>query len=888
MRPGFLRALTFGLLATLTVVTAVSASTPERAKEIAAAREALALREKELGPAHLDVARSLDTLSGLLQRAADYPAAWPLSERALKIREAALGPNHPDVAQSLVSLAGLFEAAGDFAAARPLYERALALREQSLGAAHPDVATSVAALAHLLMFSSDYPAARALYERALAIREKALGPEHVQVAASLTALAELRRREGDYAEARTLLERAVKIQEKVGNPNHPTTARTLHQLAIVLDALGEAQAAKPLYERALAIFERALGPNHPDVARSLNHLAEHLQANGYQAAARPLHERALRIREQVLGPQHRQTLHSLTNLADLLLTMGDRAAAKPLFERARAAAQNGNIPEMHWRAALGLGRILQAEGALTEALARYREAKNVLKSLVSQFREDAPRTSFLKAENRLAVWDAMASVLLALDEREPGRGHGEEAWAVLEARNGRSVAEMLATARPEPRDPQARASIERAHASEGRALALGRALRQEQARPPAGQQPERLQNLTELLARSKTEYLARVQEVLARYPQYKSQFVDQHAVNPRALAKFASRLPPDTVALQYLAVPDRLYLFIVAPGGRFAVKARAVTLAELYALVAEYRKPLERAPGTRLPWDDDGSPAYARDVVPFREAGRKLAEHLLAPIESELARARNVVLIPNDLLLYLPIHALTRRASDGAERFLAETHAVSYLTQLEFADLLRGGSPRGAAPLLAVANPDGTLPGAAQEVDALRQVVGSVTVLDGAAATKARFVSAAERFRVLHLATHGVFDRERPERSYLVMAGDDPASQRLSVREIAGMSLPAISLVILSACNTALGEQVPGAALTTLAAAFSQAGAASIVASLWRVDDASARDFMLAFHRGLSTTSRVDALQQAQLAILKNCRTAHPYYWAPFILMGGR
>lgn len=74
----------------------------------------------------------------------------------------------------------------------------------------------------------------------------------------------------------------------------------------------------------------------------------------------------------------------------------------------------------------------------------------------------------------------------------------------------------------------------------------------------------------------------------------------------------------------------------------------------------------------------------------------------------------------------------------------------------------------------------------------------------------------------------------------------------------------------------------------TLAAAFSQAGAQSIVASLWKVEDAATRDFMVAFHRGLPTAGRAGALQQAQLTVLKNPRTAHPYYWAPFILIGAR
>jgi CHAT domain-containing protein len=146
----------------------------------------------------------------------------------------------------------------------------------------------------------------------------------------------------------------------------------------------------------------------------------------------------------------------------------------------------------------------------------------------------------------------------------------------------------------------------------------------------------------------------------------------------------------------------------------------------------------------------------------------------------------------------------------------------------------------------------------------------------------------AGKFPDLHLATHGVLDPERPENSYLLMAGPDEKSQHLTIGEIAGLRLAPNGLAILSACETAVGEQVPGAALITLSAAFSQAGSQSIMASLWKVEDVATRDLMVAFHGALPKAGRAAALQQAQLSVLKNPATAHPFYWAPFILIGGR
>jgi CHAT domain-containing protein len=120
-----------------------------------------------------------------------------------------------------------------------------------------------------------------------------------------------------------------------------------------------------------------------------------------------------------------------------------------------------------------------------------------------------------------------------------------------------------------------------------------------------------------------------------------------------------------------------------------------------------------------------------------------------------------------------------------------------------------------------------------------------------------------------------------------LLAGPDEASRRLSIGEIAGLQL-GDGLAILSACETALGERLPGAALISMAAAFSLGGAQSVVASLWRVNDEATRDFMVAFHGALRTSGPAAALRAAQLALIGKSRTAHPFYWAPFVLIGGR
>jgi len=341
-------------------------------------RDALAIREKTLGPEHYDTATSLNNLADLLRDQGDFAGARPLHERALAIRERALGPEHPATATSLNNLAILLKAGGDFAGALPLYQRALAIREKALGPKHPDTATSLNNLANLLRDQGDFAGARSLHERALAIREKVLGPEHSDTATSLNNLAMILKAQGDFAQARPLFERALSIYERALGLEHPAAALSLNQLAFLLQAQGDFAGAQPLYERALAIREKALGPEHPATARSLNNLASLLKARGDLAGARRLHERALAIHETALGPDHPHTATSLNHLAVLLQAQGDFADALPLMERALAIREKvlGYVHPDTTTSLDNLAGLLEGRGDLAGAAAvRARRAQ---------------------------------------------------------------------------------------------------------------------------------------------------------------------------------------------------------------------------------------------------------------------------------------------------------------------------------------------------------------------------------------------------------------------------------------------------------------------------------------------------------------------------------
>jgi tetratricopeptide (TPR) repeat protein len=298
-------------------------------------RDALAIRERTLGPEHPDTATSLNNLALLRQHQGDLAGVRPLFERALAIWEKALGPEHPETLTALNNLGCLLRDQGNSTEARPLFERALTIRENVLGPEHLKTVTSLRNLALLLRDQGNFTEARPLFERALAISEKVLGPEHPDTATSLNSLAVLLREQGDFAGARPLHERALAIREKVLGPEHRATATSLNDLALLLKDQGDYAGARPILERALAINEKALGPlgpEHPETASGFDNLAVLLRDQGDFAGARPLHERALAIREKVLGPEHPHTNRARCNLSRLLLLIGHSTEALTLGE----------------------------------------------------------------------------------------------------------------------------------------------------------------------------------------------------------------------------------------------------------------------------------------------------------------------------------------------------------------------------------------------------------------------------------------------------------------------------------------------------------------------------------------------------------------------------
>ena len=909
------------------------------------AQEALTAEEERYGRSHLYVAIGLSNLASLHRRLGRYAQAEPLYERALAIDEAALGPEHPDTATSLNNLAGLYHDQGRYAEAEPLYQRALAISEAALGPEHPDTAMSLNNLASLYHAQGRYSDAEPLLQRALAVNEAALGPEHPNVANSLSNLASLYRDQGRHADAEPLYQRALAIAEAALGPEHPDTAMSLNNLAGLYHAQGRYSDAEPLLRRALAVNEAALGPEHPAVATSLSDLALLYEVQGRDADAEPLYQRALAIREAALGPEHPAVATSLNNLAVLYKTQGRYALAVSLYQRALDIVEAALGPD-HPRLATLLGNLAGlnvSTGRAPKAMPLLRRTIQIDNAMIDQVFSAASehnKLAFLRTVNdRFEMLENLVAQKFADDGeaiRTALNATLRRKGIVLDAMSAERQAIVGAAPEVAELDRELQDVTSRFAST---VLAGPGNLPSAEYRIRLDELEAKRENLEQSLASQNVAYATRRQSRRADATQ-----VARTLGQGSALIEYLSF---QTIDFHAKGIADQWgsyrYVAFVLPAGAEAEPV-LIDLGEAEPIdeaVRDFRQEVTQAAETMAQIGE----AEAEKLL--AEKGQRLYELAFEPVKEALGDAKALYLAPDGELNLIPFGVLP----DEEGVYLAETYQLNYLSSgrdlLGFAaedttatesvimgdpDYERGADepPSSGSRQVALRSQDlraGTwsrLPGTRREVEAIAGVLGEheVTLHVGADATEDVVKSLSAR-RVIHLATHGFFldqqdwsswrnsrgfrdlaveelsvpaNVENPLlRSGLVFAGANNLGSGegedgiLTALEVSGLPLWGTDLVVLSACETGVGETRRGEGVFGLRRAFQLAGARTVVMSLWSVPDEETATLMTDFYSNLDN-GKSRALREAQLAMIADRRekygAAHPFYWGAFVSVG--
>jgi CHAT domain-containing protein/lipopolysaccharide biosynthesis regulator YciM len=909
-------------------------------------KKALAISEKEFGSDNLSVAQLLSKLAEVYYKKGNYVKAEPIYQRILAIGEKFLGPEHPFVAQSLDNLAALYKAKGDYAAAEPLYQRALLINEKALGPVQPDVAQSLDNLALLYYAKGDYAkaeslnqksleiskllnneaelyytkgnyaAAEPLYQRALTIREKILGPEHADVAQLLNNLAALYQTKGDYAAAEPLYQRALKIREKVLGPEHADVAQSLNNLALLYQTEGDYARAEPLYQRTLAISEKALGLEHPYVAQTYNNLAALYQAKGDYARAESFYQKALTISEKVLESDHPYIAQLVNNLAALYQAKGDYAAAEPLIKRSLLIVEKALGSDHPHLAFLlnNLAALYRANGDISQSI-RYQSRANAIseRDLVRNLATGSERQKLLYLNKTSFELDLTLS--LHLQSAPKDLTAKQMAMDIVLRRKGRALDAMTDSI----------AIVRRRAVGQAQALLdeLARARFQFSTLTLKAPDRESYKNRKEVKAlEEKMEKLeGKISDISTEFRILRSQFITLQEIQQTipedgALIEFVTYQPYDAKTREYGKSRYVVYLLTSEGEPLFA------ELGQAEAIEAAAKALRQSLPNSRTDVEKEVKPA-----------ARALDELVMRPIRGLLREKRRLLISPDGVLNLIPFDALV----DEEGHYLVERYEISYLTSGR--DLLRlQAKLESKSQPVVMADPDFAegpgpklgenafeplqrLSATAAEAAEIKAKLADARVLMQAQATK-KALKEISRPSILHIATHGFFLKDEPVtpaneaqriavrkigvsgeaelpagvklenpllRSGLFFAGANSKGEEstLTALEAAGLDLWGTKLVVLSACDTGVGEVKNRDGVYGLRRALVLAGAESQMMSLWPVSDEGTRELMVGYYEALkSGEGRSAGLRRVRLEMLKNPKRSHPYYWASFIQSG--
>lgn len=635
------------------------------------------------------------------------------------------------------------------------------------------------------------------------------------------------------------------------------TAQSLLQAADLSYNKGDTEAARHSVEQARQIF--AAAHKLSSVVSATGFLAVIARDEGKLDEAARFAEEALVLARKTgnLGA----ISGSARAFASIRVKQNKLDEAKTLIEEAKTAdAKTASIGDRI--GTLGIsGEILEAKGENEKALEAYQEAVKLVESVRSTATSEA---AFADVKRNYRPYERIVRILIKLNRPE-------DAFDYLNRAKSKKLQDSLRLSSMKSEDKGVQTLLDKASGKENKLKAATAQRDSEQAKPKDQQDKAKIENLSRVVATTQAECFKLNEQIKASNPHWEKFMT----LNPESLKKAQKRIPPEVMLIQYAPLGEELYVFLVTKTSMKILIAPGKP-ADLFKKILAVRKQIKSG--------EKGGP--------LTKSLAELYDTLIAPVEADIAPVKVIAFIPNGLLYYLPMQALVKKSAGGEVRYLIEDKQIVYLTA---ADVMNAVQPpdeeKSKEGMVAFGNPTGAnLPSAEEEVKGIAQVFPSTEVLFGPDVTK-KALGAEEKLskRIVHFATHGVLDASAPLESYIQLAAaDSPELSHLTLGEIGGLPFNKVDLVTLSACETAVGNKEPdGGEVTTLAHAFSSAGATTVLASLWSVGDESTKEFMMEFYRQLAAgQSKAAALQSAQIKLLKSAKFSRPLYWAPFVLMG--
>jgi tetratricopeptide (TPR) repeat protein len=663
-------------------------------------------------------------------------------------------------------------------------------------------------------------------------------------------------------EAGALSQEQLRLAEEVGLEHEH--ARALFYLSTQRGRLGwldDALDGLVRAEREFAAVGSLVWRTRCALARAILLVTDAQPDSLKQAAS--LSRQAARVFARLGLPSRQALAHAL--LARAYLRAGRTTAAEEQARTAVWIAQGIGVPWLLFECQYLLGRSLRARGDSVGAYVAYREAADALERVRSELQPEELRVSLVS--DKADVYQEL--VLVCLDGSAV-----EEALQHAERGKSRAFAERLAgsidSARPAP-EPQVIGT------TDARTLERMRHLRDElvwlYSRLTEADATPALQRLRRKVVAGEAE-LVRLQRRLQPASRTQTAAFGIGGASGVAAAPQASlrrRLEPGTVVLEYFQAGDEMVLFAFDATRLAAYRLGPV--ARVVDMVDRLRFQM-----SKFGLGDDYVSAHMGAMLGnVNEVLAHLYAALIEPCADDLADARRLVIVPHGALHYVPFHALMDPSGTPLVERVEVASAPSAAVLAACYDRPPLPERLGRRLLMGVADP--AIPQVGREIEALSRLFGASQVLADGLGSEEAFRRYAPEVDVLHIASHAVFRHDNPLFSAIRLTDG-----WLSLYDLHNMRLRA-ALVTLSACETGVSDVLAGDELVGLARGFLQAGAASVVVSLWAVSDTSTAQLMEHFYEYLETgAGPATALRRAQMD--QRREFPHPYHWAPFTVVG--
>ncbi|MBE9227183.1 tetratricopeptide repeat protein [Phormidium sp. LEGE 05292] len=876
---------------TLNNIGGVYFNVGEYQKAINYYQQALAIRRTLKDRA--GVGRIVSNLALVYRQLGEYEKALEFYQQALPILQE-IG-DKASVGSTLNGMGIIYENQGK-------YEQALVTYQQSLQIAQeigdrPGIGNTLDNIGGILYSQGKYPQALKSYQEALAIRQQ-IGDKS-GLGNSLNNLGGVYFNLGQYPEALKFLQQALTIRREIGDK--AGEGKNLDAIGNIYEQLKQYNQALEYYRQALAISQQisdkaAEGNTLENIGSIYANLGEYSQAE-------KLLFQSLSMR-QTIGDKAGEG-RNLNSIANVKFKLKQYPQSLENLQQALVIFQELGDKSGESITLSNIGYLLEQQNQPTLAIVFYKKAINIIEAI----RQDLKVLSIEQQQsftNTITdTYRNLANLLLKQDRII-------EAQQVLDLLKVQELNDYLRNVRGNEQTAKGvdlLSQEQQITEKYNQAIKLGKELVQlrnipDNQRTP--QQQQRIAELEKIQQQIRTDFndFIRSPEIVTLSQELSRTTKNQNLNLPNLnrLQRSLQQLPQSTAILYPLILDDRIELVLVTAYSPPIRRSIPVKRTQLYQEIVKFRGALQNP------------------EIDAKVSARQLYNWLIKPIENQLVQAdtKTIFYAPDGQLRYIPLSALF----DG-KQWLVQRFQINYITAATLSNF--NIVPKPNPRILAAAFSQGNytvkagnrqlvfagLPFAALEIKNLAETLPNTTKLLDNDFSPATVIPTLNEYNIVHLATHAAFLTGSPEDSFILFGN----GEFVTLRDVETWSLSGVDLVVLSACETAVGGKLGnGEEILGFGYQMQIAGALASISSLWAVSDGGTQALMDGFYLALKTgnVNKAEALRRSQIALITSNaqvggeqrglviqqatrsylpsqviqRLNHPYYWAPFILIG--